>query len=90
LIGGLVILFAMLKGRKTDQQMAAQSMFAEATVIGRENVGGYLYLDLQFRDSDGIIRKASCLAPNHYDPSAGTCHVRYIVKSEKKVVFEIV
>lgn len=89
-IGGLVIIFALIRGRKTDKQMASQSMFAEATVVGRENVGGYLFLDVQFRDGDGIIRKASCRAPEYWDPSGSTCHVRYIAKSEKKVVCEIV
>jgi len=89
-LGGLLVLFGMVWRRKTDKQMSAQGKVTDAVIMKREFIGDTLFVDVGFKDENGIHRFASCSAPIYLDSKASTCTIRYVVKSEKKVICEIV
>jgi len=88
--GGLLVLIMMVHARKTDKQIASQGKITDAVIIRREFMGDVTLVDIEFRDENGILRFASCRAPIYLNSTATTCTIRYLVKSEKKILCEIV
>lgn len=86
----LLILFGLVRGRKTDKQIAAQGKITDADIIRREFIGDETFVDIEFRDENGNLRFGSCRAPIYLKSNASTCTIRYLVKSEKKIICEIV
>lgn len=88
--GGFVMLVIMIRASKDEMQLTKQGKVAEAVIIRRELVEDAIFVDVGFRDHNGIQRFGNCRVPAYLDSDASICMIRYLVKSEKKVICEIV
>lgn len=87
--GSLILLIAMVIGKKTEKQMSRQGKITEATITRRELIDGSIFVDVEFRDDNGILRRGSCRAPEYMDTAKPTCTIRYLAKSDKKTICEM-
>ena len=89
-LGGLLIIFGMARNRMINKQMAAHSKVTDAVIMRREQIGDVSFVDVGFKDENGVHRFASCRVPVYMNANISTCTIRYFVKSEKKTICEIV
>ena len=89
-LGGLLVIFGMIRSRMTNKQMAAHSKVTDAVIMKREQIGDAIFVDVGFKDEKGIHRFASCRVPEYMNADISSCTIRYFVKSEKKTICEIV
>ena len=87
---GLIIIYGMVHSKNTQKQMASHSKVTDAVILSREQIGDATFVDIAFKDENGVHRSASCRVPDYMNANMSTCTIRYFVKSEKKVICEIV
>jgi len=88
-LGALFMLIAMILGRSVGKKMARQGKITEAVILRRELVEGDLFVDLEFKDENGIMRHGSCRVPEYIDTNNRTCTIRYLPKSKDKAICEM-
>lgn len=89
-LGGLLVIFGMIRSRMTNKQMAAHSKVTDAVIMKREQIGDVIFVDIGFKDEKGVHRFGSCRVPEYMNADITTCTIRYFVKSEKKTICEII
>lgn len=88
-ISALIVLVALIMGRNTGKRMAKEGKIAEAFIVRRELVDGFLFVDLEFKDDMGVIRHGTCRVPEYIDTNNRTCLIRYLPKSTDKAICEM-
>jgi len=89
-LGGLLVIFGLIRGRMTNKQMAAHSRITDAVIMKREQIEDVIFVDVGFKDEKGVHRFGSCRVPDYMNSDMTTCTIRYFIKSEKKTICEIV
>jgi len=88
-VGALIMLIAMILGRNIGKKMVRQGKITEAVIIRRELVEGNLFVDVEFKDENGIVRRGSCRVPEYIDTNNRICTIRYLPKSKDKAICEM-
>lgn len=88
-LGALFMLIAMILGRNISKKMARQGKIAEAVIIRRELIEGNIFVDVEFKDENGIVRRGSCRVPEYIDTNNRICTIRYLPKPKNKAVCEM-
>ncbi|MDD4096211.1 MAG: DUF3592 domain-containing protein [Oscillospiraceae bacterium] len=86
----LFFLVMILRRKRADKKLAVKGAIAEAEVIRCDTYGNETFVDISFKDENGLLYNASCVAPPNMNLVAKTCFVRYVVTSENSVDCEIV
>jgi hypothetical protein len=86
----LLFLIILLRRIRANRKLAVKGEVAEAEVLGCDTIKNETFVDVRFKDENGILYNASCVAPPDMNLVAKTCFVRYVVTSENTVDCEIV
>jgi len=86
----LIFLIFILRGIRANKKLAVKGEVAEAEVLGCDTLGNETFVDVRFKDKNGLLYNASCVAPPNMNLVAKTCSVRYVVTSENTVDCEII
>jgi len=89
-LGGAVLIFGMFYRTRTDEKLSRMGTVTDALILNRIYIGDSQLIEVEFKDERGIVRKVNCCPPSYLPQNATECTVRYVVKSEKKVICEVV
>lgn len=86
----LFFLVLILRRLRENRKLAVKGEVVEAEVLGCDTIKNETFVEVRFKDKNGILYNASCVAPPNMNLVAKTCFVRYVVTSENTVDCEII
>jgi len=89
-LAGAFLIFGMFYRARTDEKLSRMGTVTDALILNRIYIGDSQLIEVTFKDERGIVRKVECCPPPYLPQNATECTVRYVVKSEKKVICEVV